>query len=137
MISDQELKLDRKARELNARILPDLRGELHPENLGGWFARSRRILYRTDVSYVNAVCAIAHELGHAYYDDHPTEDPLRSERQEARADRYAADLLITRDSYEEAERLVGSHEGAIAHELGVTVELITIWRTHHERNLAT
>lgn len=135
MITDQELKLDRKARELDVRILPDLHGELHPDDLGGWFAHSRRILYRPDLTYVNAICAVAHELGHAYYDDHPTDDPLRDERQELRADRYAADLLITHEAYEEAEHLVGCHEGAIAHELNVTVELVTIWRDAHERTM--
>lgn len=128
MTTDQELKLDRIARHLGARVIPDIHQELHPEDLAGWFPRSRRILYNPHMSYQETICAVAHELGHAYYDDTCSDGTLRHLRQEARADRWAVRALITARAYEDAEHLVGSHPGALADELSVTVEYIKIWR---------
>lgn len=131
MTTDQERKLDRITRHLGVRVLPDIHGELHPEDLGGWFPRSRRVLYRTGMPAAETLCAVAHELAHAYYHDEPAEDHLRDARQEARADRWAVRVLITESAYEAAELLVGSHPGALATELGVTVEYIHLWREMH------
>lgn len=131
MTTVQERKLDRIARHLGVRVLPDLRGELHPADLAGWFPRSRRVLYRDGLSYTETLCAVAHELGHAYHGDEYADDHLRGTRQEARADRWAARALITAKAYEQAEALVGSHPGALAVELCVTVEYIHIWRDLH------
>lgn len=128
MDTDRELKLERIARHLDVRILPDLKGELHPADAAGWFPRSRRVLYREGLPYVEQLCAVAHELGHAYYEDDYAEDHLRDSRQEVRADRWAARVLISGSAYMAAEALVGSHPGALASELGVTVEFIHIWR---------
>lgn len=133
MTTDQELKLERIARHLGVQVLPDMRGELHPEDLGGWFPRSRRVLYRAGLSHREALCAVAHELGHAYHHDDHVKDDLRDLRQEARADRWAVRALISPRDYEAAEQLVGSHPGALATELNVTVEYIHIWRDLHER----
>lgn len=41
--------------------------------------------------------------------------------------------LICPVEYKLAERLHGPHEGALAHELGVTTHLIRVWRGLHER----
>lgn len=131
MDTDQERKLTRIARHLGVQVLPDLRGELHPADAAGWFPRSHRVLYRTGLSYTETLCAVAHELGHAYHGDDYAEDHLRDARQEARADRWAVRALITQRDYAEAEQLVGSHPGALAVELGVTVEYIHIWRGLH------
>lgn len=131
MTTDQERKLDRIARHLGVRVLPDLRGELHPLDLAGWFPRSRRVLYRDGMSHTETLCAVAHELGHAYHEDDCADDHLRDARQEARADRWAVRALITAKAYEQAEALVGAHPGALAVELGVTVEYIHIWRDLH------
>lgn len=128
MDTDQELKLDSIARHLGVRIMPDLRDELHQDDAAGWFSRSRRVLYRNDMPYRETLCAVAHELAHAFYGDEHTVDPRRDARQEARADRWAAGALITEKSYREAELVVGSHAGALAAELNVTVEFIHIWR---------
>ncbi|MDN8624550.1 ImmA/IrrE family metallo-endopeptidase [Corynebacterium kroppenstedtii] len=70
---------------------------------------------------------LAHELGHAIHGDLGHGTP----RQEARADRFAANLLITEDEYRQAEILYGPHPGAIAHELGVTNHLVAVWRNTH------
>lgn len=135
MITDQEHKLDQLARELNVRVLPDLSHELDTADIAGWFPRSRRVLYRLGMSFAETVCAIAHELGHAAYGDEYSEDCLRESRQEARADRWAVGVLISRSAYEHAERIVGSHSGAIAAELGVTVEFVDVWKALHEKAL--
>lgn len=131
MTTDRERKLDRIARHLGVRVLPDHRGELHRDDAAGWFPRSRRVLYRTDLSYVETLCAVAHELGHAYHHDDYAESNHRDARQEARADRWAVRALITSTDYEQAEALVGSHPGALASELSVTVEYIHTWRDLH------
>lgn len=46
-------------------------------------------------------------------------------------------MLILAERYEEAERLVGSHDGALAKELGITVGYVNTWRVIYERKLAT
>lgn len=132
-ITEMELRLDEIARGLGVRIMPDIRGELYPEDIGAWLPRSRRILYRLGMRYSETMCTIAHELGHAYYGDGVVEDHLRDARQESRADRWAAGILISADAYRQAEAIVGSHPGALAAELGVTVEFVHVWRKSHER----
>lgn len=133
MISEMELKLDQLARELNVRVLPDLSGELNATDIAGWFPRSRRVLYRLGMSFSETICAIAHELGHAAFGDEYSEDLLRDSRQEVRADRWAVGVLISKSAYEHAERIVGSHSGALAAELDVTVEFVDIWKSLHEK----
>ncbi|HEY0117546.1 MAG TPA: ImmA/IrrE family metallo-endopeptidase [Cellulomonas sp.] len=71
---------------------------------------------------------LAHELGHAHYGHRWSDDPRVRERQEAAADRYAANLLITPAAYAAAERLTGCHAGALARELAVTARLVEMWR---------
>ena len=71
---------------------------------------------------------LAHELGHAYYGHTWSCDARVRRGQEAAADRYAANLLITPAAYAAAERLVGCHAGALARELGVTARLVELWR---------
>lgn len=73
-----------------------------------------------------ATATLAHEIGHAIYGDrghHPAT--------ERRADRMGASLVITPAEYRAAERLVGHHPGALAHELGVTPRLVLAWRDWH------
>ena len=130
-----ELKLDEVARKLGVRIMPALRGELHEEDIAGFFPRCRRALYRLGMPHAETVCAVAHELGHAYFGDDFSADVLRDARQERRADRWAACLLISEADYRLAESMVGSHAGALAAELGVTVEFIQVWRDSYERIL--
>lgn len=137
MTTDQERKLDHLARQMGVRILPDLRGELHPEDIGGWFPRSRRVLYRLGMHYAETICAIAHELGHAANGDDYTPDKLRDVRQEARADRWAVNTLISKDAYQMAESLVGPHPGALSVELDVTVEYVVLWRKVNQPVLKT
>lgn len=133
MTTDQEHKLTRLAREIGVAIHPDLAGELGADDIAGYFPRSRRVLYRMGMSDAETFCAVAHELAHATQRDTPTTDPYRHAKQELRADKWAADLLIDIESYEAAEHLVGCHPGALAKELDVTVEMIHTWRAIHSR----
>lgn len=98
---------------------------------GLWVSTHRIITLREGMGWRKLRCTLAHELGHAAYDDQPAPDERTYRRQETRADRWAAGALITRTQYEEAEALVGSHAGALALELGVTTHLIHTWRDLH------
>ncbi|HAF71984.1 MAG TPA: ImmA/IrrE family metallo-endopeptidase [Corynebacterium variabile] len=91
------------------------------------------ISLRADLGPINRRCTLAHELGHHAHDDHPTDNPTTQARNEHRADRWAAQLLIHPDAYREAETMFGPHPGAIAAHLGVTHHLLAVWRDTHER----
>lgn len=93
------------------------------------------ISLRADLGPVNRRCTLAHELGHHYYDDRPG-GPCAA-RNETRADRFAADLLITTETYRDAETIYGPHAGAIAAELNVTVHLVHVWRDMTRQTGAT
>lgn len=69
------------------------------------------------------VSALAHEVGHAVFGDRCSTEAI-----ERRADEYGASLVITRDEYAAAERLVGPHAGALARQLDVTRDLVLAWR---------
>lgn len=71
---------------------------------------------------------LAHEIGHAHHDHPWTDDPGRWAKQEREADVFAAHLLITPEDYAFAEEVAGVHPGAIAKELGVTQNLVELWR---------
>lgn len=76
-----------------------------------------------------ATCSIlAHELAHAMLGHVPAPDAATRARQERRADEWAARLLISPDSYAEAERSRGTHVASLAFELGVTIEIVTAYR---------
>lgn len=68
---------------------------------------------------------LAHELGHCHH-GHDWTREHDQERDEREADRFAARLLISREAYADAERLVGNHPGALARELGVTRRLVAL-----------
>ncbi|MFI2703502.1 ImmA/IrrE family metallo-endopeptidase [Cellulosimicrobium composti] len=71
---------------------------------------------------------LAHEIGHAHHDHPWTDDPETWASYEREAAVCAAHLLITPDDYAFAERVAGVHPGAIAKELGVTQNLVELWR---------
>lgn len=100
------------------------------DGLNGQYLHHRRlILLRSDLDPWTRSSTLAHELGHAYYGDDTNGDP----RLERRADLWAAKLLISPAQYATAERLHGPHLGAIAWELGVTVDLVEAWKNAHEK----
>ena len=96
---------------------------------GAWIPHLATISLRIGLDDTEGLCTLAHELGHAHYNDPPGHTGWH----EARADRFAAKLLISPVEYAAAEAVYGPHTGAIAHELGVTVHLIEVWRRMYER----
>lgn len=91
------------------------------------------ITLRSDLGPVARRVTLAHEIAHHLAGDEPTEDVVLDARQERRAWEQAARWLISPVEYQLAERVHGPHEGALAHELGVTTHLIRVWRGLHER----
>jgi Zn-dependent peptidase ImmA (M78 family) len=79
------------------------------------------------------VCALAHELGHAYYGDEPWGLDRMTAKQERRADVWAALLLIELDAYREAERAHGGHLRSMAFELGVVEDTLEVFRSMLDR----
>lgn len=91
------------------------------------------ITLRSDLGPVARRVTLAHEVAHHLAGDEPTVDAVLDARQERRAWEQTARWLICPAEYKFAERLHGPHEGALAHELGVTTHLIRVWRGLHER----
>lgn len=104
-----------------------IRGKGHYEH------HRQRIVMRPGLSEVQYRCTLSHELGHAYWRDEPTGDARYDARQERAADQFAARLLIHERDVRIAETIHGPRWGAIAHELGVTEQLLTVWRGLHQR----
>lgn len=107
--------------------------DLGPDWHGMYLHEDRMIILRKGLDYWQRRSILAHELGHAFHRDEAHGDP----RLEKRANEYAALLLIDKDEYRAAEHLYGPHPGAIAHELGVTPDVVTTWRDMHIRSRAT
>lgn len=106
-------------------------GKLDPRFNGMYLAQHHAIVLRTDLDYWTRRSCLAHELGHARYGD----SHHANARAEARADRFAANLLIDPDRYLQLEQLHEGHEGAIAHELGITPQLLQVWKASTENIL--
>ena len=79
---------------------------------------------------------LAHELGHAAHGDTPTGNGHYDQRQERRADEYAAQLLINPTDFESAAIWHHGHLPAIADELEVTKHLLKTWQSLYERTAA-
>ena len=76
------------------------------------------ILIRHGMTERRTVSTLAHELAHHYYGD-----PLCTPAVNRRAWRWAARLLVGECAYARAE-LLDPSPGAIAHHLGVTVDVV-------------
>lgn len=105
--------------------------DLEPAWDGMYLHDRHTIIIRKGLDHWTHRSIFAHELGHAFYRDEIHGDP----RLELRADQYAARLLISEDEYRAAEQLHGPHPGAIAHELGVTPDLVATWCDIYSRTL--
>lgn len=86
-----------------------------------------RILVNSRKSRTTQRAALAHELGHIFY-GHDWRFPHEHSRDELKADRFAADLLIDPASYAVAEVMHDGVISAVAAELEVPVSLLTIWQ---------
>ena len=76
---------------------------------------------------MQTLCTLAHELGHAHYRHQLGATGLAREQQEREANEWAAILLIDENDYMAAEINCDSIS-SIAHELGVTILMVRIWR---------
>ncbi|MHB2252548.1 ImmA/IrrE family metallo-endopeptidase [Corynebacterium aurimucosum] len=103
----------------------------------GWYDHATRtISTRRGMSIQQYRSVLAHELGHAHYGDTPTGNGHFDQRQERRADEYAARLLISPIEFEAAATWHHGHLPAIADELEVTKHLLKTWQSLHERTAA-
>lgn len=89
------------------------------------------IILRPRMRATTERCVLAHEIGHHLHGDRPRED-LWSERQERRADEYAARQLIDRKRLREAA-LLSPDPGQWALELGVTGDILTAYLARYAR----
>lgn len=98
---------------------------------GAWLPNTKTVSIRYGMDDAETLSTLAHELGHAHYGDPPGCHPKREDR----ANRFAAKLLVDPTEYATLESIYGPHPSRLAHELGVTVELILTWKTINERTL--
>lgn len=89
-----------------------------------WIPARNTITLRYGMDDAETLCSLAHELGHAYYNDPAGHYGAR----ELRANRFAAQLLISPTEYALAEAIYGPHPARLAAELGVTVRLVEVWQ---------
>ncbi|APT92927.1 hypothetical protein CPHO_08550 [Corynebacterium phocae] len=92
-----------------------------------WLPHCHTITLRLGADEAHTLCALAHELGHAHYGDPPGHHGA----QELRADRFAAQLLVSPSEYRTAELIYGAHPQLLATELGVTKHIIETWQQLH------
>lgn len=103
----------------------------------GWYDHHRRIIStRRGQSISQYKSVLAHELGHAAHGDTPTGNGHFDQRQERRADEYAAQLLISPVDFAAAALWHNDHIPAIADELEVTQHLLRTWIALYERTAA-
>lgn len=102
----------------------------------GYYRHSARtISTRRGLSIAEYRSTLAHELGHAAHGDEPTGNGHYDQRQECRADRYAARLLIgPHDLHTWCQFYGPCNPAAIAHELEVTTHLLTVYLTLKKDN---
>jgi Zn-dependent peptidase ImmA (M78 family) len=94
-------------------------------DLRGYYSHSRKVIViRLGLTPVERDCVFAHELGHAFYGDECSRGA-----NERRAERYAAELLITPEAYAAAEMIDASVEG-LAEALDVSADLVRAYREH-------
>lgn len=100
----------------------------------GWYSNTTRtISTRRGLSIQAYKSTLAHELGHATYHDEPTGHGHYDRRQETRADKWAACVLIDNDAFENAYRWHRGHLPAIADELEVTHHILDVWCANYKR----
>lgn len=98
----------------------------------GFYAHyARTISTRRGLSIAAYRSTLAHELGHAYYKDAPTENEHYSRKQERRADQFAAQLLLDEESVKAAMVWHNEHISPAAYELEVTEHLLKTWLAQH------
>ena len=94
---------------------------------------TRTISTRRGMSARQYRSTLAHELGHATYRDVPQSNGHYTRRQEQRADRFAARLLITMEAFQDAHAWCGDHLPSVAEELEVNQSILKTWIEQHKK----
>ncbi|QLD10857.1 ImmA/IrrE family metallo-endopeptidase [Microbacterium oleivorans] len=110
--------------------------DLPPDRDGEYEHDARIVRLRPRMARRLHRSVLAHECAHAVHGDVVVADARLAERQERRADEWAAERLITLDDYGWAETLHSGHVEAMAVELDVTVTLVEAFRRVLARRLA-
>lgn len=107
----------------------------HDGGAKGWYSPSlRRISTRRGMAVWDYKSTLAHELAHAYYNDEHTPNGHFNQRQETRADRMAARLLINREHLENLLPWHGNDFISLAIDLEVTPHLLEVYLNMHPLN---
>ena len=115
----------------------DVQLRRHTGGPPGWYDHQRRIIStRRGQSISQYKSVLAHELGHAAYHDQPTGNGYYDQRQERRADQYAAHLLINPTDFEAAAIWHPGYLPAIADELEVTKHILKTWLAMYQQRAA-
>lgn len=97
----------------------------------GWYSHNHRLIStKRGMSVSDYKSTLAHELAHAYYRDQKTTNGHYNQRQESRADRMAARLLINPAELEYHAPWHGNDLVGLAYDLEVTPHLLSIYLTH-------
>ncbi|RAV34876.1 ImmA/IrrE family metallo-endopeptidase [Corynebacterium heidelbergense] len=100
----------------------------HDQGPPGYYHHATRtISTRRGMSARQYRSTLAHELGHAAYGDTPTLNTHYSQRQERRADKFAAHLLITTEAFCDAYAWAQGNFQEIADELEVNQRILRAW----------
>lgn len=110
--------------------------DLPPDRDGEYEHDARTVRLRPRMARRLHRSVLAHECAHAVYGDVVLDDRRQAERQERRADEWAAQHLITLEDYGWAESLHSGHVEAMAVELDVTVTLVQAFQRVLTRRFA-
>jgi hypothetical protein len=103
--------------------------DLPPDRDGEYLHRRKLIRLQIGMEHRLHRCVLAHECCHAVFEDVTSKFGPVNAKQERRADEWAALRLVSLTDYMRAEIIHGGHEGAIAVELNVTVDLLRVFRS--------
>lgn len=98
----------------------------------GWYSPSLRVISTMrGMAVWDYKSTLAHELGHAVYNDQKTGRDDFDQRQEDRADRFAAKLLISDDELKHLAPWHGTDYHSLAIDLEVTPRLLKVYLRQH------
>lgn len=104
----------------------------HDHDTPGFYLDTYRVIStRRGLAVWDYKSVLAHELGHAYYRDRRSGHLYFDEKQERRADKFAADLLIDPEQLRELAAWHRHDFRSLAADLEVTPRLLTVYLESH------